>query len=142
MIMLEKLVSYLWFRRWLYTAIVVAAIFYLTLVPRPLPPELTPLIPGLDKAVHGIMFLVLTLVASLDCGFRSRRQFVKPKTSLLVAIAICSALFGGAIEIVQNAMNMGRGGDAADFAADAIGSFLGLLLACHILVAVSSQSAS
>ena len=62
---IEKLPS------WLLTAVTVAAILWLTLVPRPLGDMKPELFPGADKVVHAIMFGGLALMILTDCS-RSR----------------------------------------------------------------------
>lgn len=103
------------------TTIVVAAIFYLTLVPKPLPDNDMMLIPGMDKIVHAIMFGGLTLTAGVDMARRSH-ELTPVASRGLVSIVIIVALFGGAIEIAQDAMNLGRGGDLLDWLADMAGA--------------------
>lgn len=117
----------LWPRRWVATALVVLAILYLTLVPRPLPDNNID-IPGLDKVVHAIMFFGLAFVATID--FFRKRKGVYRHTNLrrLVEITVITTIFGGVIEIAQYMMNMGRGGDILDFLADGVGACAGAWL--------------
>lgn len=127
-----KFISRIWFRRWLYTCIVIAAILYLTLVPRPLPPEMDMDIPGLDKLVHAIMFGGLAGTACIDYAYR-RRSFAPLTAKAAAAIAAAATAAGGLIEIAQQQMALGRGGDPLDFLADAIGAALGAFIAFRIL---------
>lgn len=128
-----KFVSSIWYKRWLYTGIVIAAIFYLTLVPRPLPPDMEMDIPGLDKLVHAIMFGGLAGTAILDYAYRGHHRFATVSVKAMAIICALSALTGGAIEIAQDAMKMGRGGDILDFIADITGAVIGTLVAAKIL---------
>ena len=122
----------IWIKGWLYTAIVVLAILYLTLVPRPLPSGMDVRIPGIDKLVHAIMFGGLTFTASLDMAYR-RDGFERLSPRTLAVIAVSSAAFGGIVEVAQGLMGLGRGCDIWDFVADASGSLLSALLVGRML---------
>lgn len=115
-----RFLNRIWIKRWLYTVLTVIAVFYLTLVPRPLPDGVSFDIPGLDKIVHACMFGGLTFVCCFDYAYRNKR-FIPLSTRTIAVIAIISALFGGAIEIAQLKMDMGRGGEILDFLADIAG---------------------
>jgi len=108
----------------LFTAIVVVAILYLTLMPRPLPDMDLPLFPGADKLVHAIMMGGMMLCIGLDMARGLQHPEAVPKSKLMVAF-IVTAAFGGAIELIQGAMKMGRGEDIYDFLADVIGALAG-----------------
>jgi hypothetical protein len=41
---------------------------------------------------------------------------------VLLCFAVASSLFGGVIELLQDAMGLGRGGDVWDFCADTVGA--------------------
>lgn len=129
----------IWPKRWVATVLVVLCILYLTLVPRPLPDNNID-IPGLDKVVHAIMFGGLAFVACIDLSRRSRRRFVPlaPRALLLVGTSV--TIFGGAIEIAQEAMDMGRGGDILDFAADVAGIVAGVFLANKMIRSHGNQT--
>ena len=91
---------------WLLTIVTVAAVLLVTLCRPPMPEEDIPSIPGLDKVVHALM-----------CA--------------AVSAALCSLgaiLLGGAIEIAQGAMHMGRAADFYDFVADTIGALAAFAL--------------
>lgn len=108
--------------RWLLSAMCLAAVLYLTLAPKPLPDTEISFWEHSDKIVHAIMFGGLCFCLGLDI-WRGRRS---PLPSRLI-LATAVGLFGGLIELVQDAMHMGRGGDWADFAADLAGALLALL---------------
>lgn len=113
---------------WMFTAIVVIAILYLTLVPRPLPEMDIPLFPGADKVVHAIMMMGMMWCIGLDLIRKNRPGLPQaPKAKLSVAL-IATIAFGGAIELAQGAMKMGRGEDIYDFLADVIGALAGYLI--------------
>lgn len=124
---------------WAFTTLVTAAILWLTLAPDPLPDNELPLFPGLDKVAHACMFGGLYFAASFD--WMSRRRggtppFALPSTRACAAIAAATAAFGGAIELLQGAMDMGRGCDPYDFAADIAGVAAAVLLTPAVLRAM------
>ena len=89
------------FFRWLPSAIVI------------------PLIPHIDKLIHAIMFGGLAGALAFDYERTGSRQRPEPRV-MLICCAI-SLAFGGAIELLQGAMGLGRGADWWDFAADTAG---------------------
>lgn len=122
----------IWPKRWVTTALVVLAILYLTLVPRPLPDNDID-IPGLDKVVHAVMFGGLAFVGYIDMARRGRNRYGKlPWRAMWIAV-LAASLFGGAVEIIQQAMSVGRSGDAFDFVADAVGAVIGAMIAAKVV---------
>lgn len=109
-----------------------AIILYLTLVPHPIPEDDIPLIPGLDKIVHGIMFGALTLALCIDYS-RKWHDFNAVPLKMLICFSGCSAAFGGLVEIAQGAMGLGRGADVADWGADIAGCIVFALMANPLL---------
>lgn len=109
-----------------------AIILYLTLVPHPIPEDNIPLIPGLDKIVHGIMFGILTLTLSIDYS-RKWHDFKAVPLVMLICFGTCSAAFGGLVEIAQGTMGLGREADVADWVADIAGCIVFALIANPIL---------
>lgn len=112
---------------WILTIVVSLAILYLTLWPDPLPDDTPELFPGVDKVVHALMFGGLTLVVLLDrqrLSARHQKKWSPLRGSFVWATALISSLSGTIIEFLQRAMDMGRGFEAGDIAADAAGSFL------------------
>ncbi len=110
---------------YLPSTLVTAIILYLTLAPAPLPDTGLPLFPGADKLVHAAMFGALAYLLIADTA-RSRHSTPHAVTALFICIAV--ALFGGAIELLQKAMNLGRGAEWLDFLSDALGAFLAWIL--------------
>lgn len=106
----------------LLSALTLSAILYLTLVPRPLPPMEVQLWEHTDKVVHALMMAGMVWAASLDMMRRSRTRLERMRLAQLIAVAVATVALGGGIEILQDAMGMGRGGDWADFAADTAGA--------------------
>ncbi len=100
------------------TAIVVALVLYLTLVPQPLPQDTPGLFPGADKVVHAIMFWAVATAWMFD-AYRSRHTL---STALRIIITTTSIAFGGAVEVAQYLMAMGRGAEWVDFLADIVGA--------------------
>jgi hypothetical protein len=133
----------------LFTALVVLAILWLTLAPHPLPSDDIPMFEGADKVVHALMFGGLVFALTFDRRlFAHRRQLAAFRTAdnqatpsslhaeatrggsqsamagwmVLLCFAVASSLFGGVIELLQDAMGLGRGGDVWDFCADTVGA--------------------
>lgn len=108
---------------WILTVITLAAVLWLSLAPHPLgDQEPPPLFPGADKAVHAIIFGVLTFVALVD--WARSRDFRSVRWPVCILMATLSSLLGIAIEFIQRSMGMGRSYDPIDMVADISGSFL------------------
>lgn len=110
---------------WILTLVTLAAILWLTLAPDPLPDEMDiPLFPGADKVVHGLMMAGLVWAACIDLmrKDRSLHQWRRLRSSTVMIVVVIVSLFGGGIELIQKAMDMGRGADPLDFAADMAGA--------------------
>lgn len=118
--------------RTLLTAVCTALILYLTLVPKPLPDNDIQFWEHTDKIVHAIMFGALYVCAAIDL-WRGIKASLRQRALLAAAVS----LFGGAIEIAQQAMAMGRGGSLGDWCADIAGT----LLAAALMQKISRQSA-
>lgn len=102
----------------LFTGVVTVAVLWLTLAPEPLGEDAGPLIPGMDKFGHFMMFGGLTVAVCIDLWLKHRLSL----GTMLVAAFVVS-LFGGGIELIQDGMNVGRGAEWADWLADIIGAF-------------------
>lgn len=109
--------------RWVLTVVCTLLILYLTLVPKPLPDNDIRFWEHTDKLVHAIMFGALFVCGYLDL-WRGQRAAARGAWLLAAAVAV----LGGVIEIVQQAMAMGRGGSAGDWLADCGGILLAMLL--------------
>ena len=117
---------------WTLSIVCCLTILYLTLWPDPLQGMHVELFPGADKVVHGIMMMGMMLCMGLDAlrkkaAHRIEDSVRSPK-GLLFVYFIIVALFGGAIELIQGAMDMGRGEDLMDFFADMAGAFVGWMI--------------
>lgn len=69
-----------------------------------------------DKLVHAGLFGVQAILLGL-----ALRSTVNVKTAFLVALLV-AIVYGGAIELLQGAMHMGRDADIFDLLADAVGA--------------------
>ena len=107
------------------TILTILAILWLTLAPDPLPSTGMKLFPGADKVVHACMFGGLFFMVYLDRDgtYRKRRIRWNPAQRMQFTIfaAMGCALFGGAIELAQDA-------DWLDFVADGAGVALAAVL--------------
>lgn len=105
------------------TVTVTAAVIYLTLVPHPLPDNDLQLFPGADKVVHALMMAGIVWAATIDrARYCARHKNSNPPKAPLTLYLVATILFGGVIELLQLAMDMGRGAEWPDFAADCIGA--------------------
>lgn len=109
--------------RGLLTAVCAVLILYLTLAPKPLPDNDIPFWVHTDKIVHAIMFGTLYVCARFDT-WRIRRPDLTQSLLLVVVVSLA----GGVIELLQQAMAMGRGASWADFAADIAGALVAMAL--------------
>lgn len=112
--------------RWVLSIVCFGLICYLTLVPKPLPDNDIQFWEHTDKIVHAIMFGAMYVTLYLDI-WRGRGEARWKHWLLMLPVAA----FGGAIEILQQAMAMGRGGDMFDFAADCVGIVVAAVLTAY-----------
>lgn len=112
------------------SVILIAMILFLTLSPNPLPDKTPPMFPGADKLAHAAMFGALALTLLFDYRLINRRL---PSVRAAVATTAAASVFGGLIEILQQAMGMGRTAEWGDFVADTAGAFGALALFLIIL---------
>lgn len=110
---------------WWPTAIVVTVILYATLTSEPLPEEDIPMIPGIDKLIHSVMFGGLFGAICFDY-YRGGGIFFRRFITLTAMICVVS---GGLVEYLQIAMDNGRTGDWIDFAADTLGVVVAIFAA-------------
>ncbi|MCM1310560.1 MAG: VanZ family protein [Bacteroides sp.] len=110
--------------RWNLSTVCFVLISYLTLAPKPLPDNDIPFWEHTDKVVHAIMFAAMYSTLYIDLWRGHKPNRVK---RWLLGLPV--AAFGGIIELLQQAMHMGRGGDVYDFAADCCGMVLAIWLA-------------
>lgn len=108
--------------QWSCSIAAILLLLYLTLVPKPLP-DTGLHFPHADKVVHAIMFGGIYFCLVLDF-IRRRARFHLSLTmplSVDVTFAIAAIALGGAIELLQGSLAMGRSCDIFDFYADAAG---------------------
>lgn len=103
---------------WVFTALVTAAVLWLTLAPEPIGHGNMPPIPGLDKFAHFMMFGGLQVAVCTDLWLTHRLSL---RTMLIAACLV--SLFGGGIELLQGWMPYGRGAQLSDWVADIAGAF-------------------
>lgn len=89
-----------------------------------------PLFPHADKAVHAIMYFVLSAAFCYDSREKMRRH--KYMSPMLKCIGMASIL-GILTELGQEYLTDYRSGDIYDFFADAAGSILGAISATYML---------
>lgn len=99
--------------------VIIVFILFLTLVPEPIGKHEIRLFPGADKIVHFIMFFVAGCVFILDYAKKCYPRHVP--LNIVIAITIFGIFFGGIIEILQDAMSLGRSMEILDFIFDSIG---------------------
>lgn len=104
---------------WTYTIIVTGVIIYLTLFPHPLPDNDIRWWEHSDKLVHALMFGGFVGAFTYD-SIRNNGMQLLPVRKVLI-IGIVATLFGGAIEVIQEMMKIGRTGDLYDLLADFVG---------------------
>ena len=109
---------------WLPGTLVVAAILYLTLAPKPLGDDTPELFEGADKVVHAIMFGAMSFTLALD-RLMGRGAISHVSLALITAITIATGI---GIELLQSVMDCGRSGDMADGMADIAGALAGILI--------------
>ncbi|WP_289739932.1 VanZ family protein [Muribaculum intestinale] len=117
---------------WTLSIVCCLIILYLTLLPDPLNGNHVSLFEGADKVVHAIMMMGMMMCMAVD-ALRKKAAHrlddsVRAPKGLLTVYMITVVLFGGAIELLQGAMAMGRGEDWADFMADAAGAVIGWII--------------
>ena len=100
-------------------------ILVLTGLPGSCFPRVKPVV-GIDKVVHLLMYAAFAFL----CLWGYRKQFFSngieyQKRALLLAVVI-SIAYGGLTEIMQEYLVPKRTGDWVDFAADAIGTLVGV----------------
>lgn len=108
------------------SVIVLLLLFYLTLVPQPLPDMDVPIL-NADKIVHVIMMAGVYLTFAFDYT-RQERQHRLPFSVIMLLLVVTVSL-GGLIELAQGTEVIHRGCDFWDFVADSIGALSGSLIA-------------
>ena len=97
--------------------LVLSAIAYLSLLREP--SISLPYVIGMDKCIHAIMYLVLTLTLLWDSQQRPKLWWIA---------GVFSAIFGGFIEVLQEQFFYPRTGDWMDWLADCIGVIVAIIV--------------
>lgn len=108
------------------SAIVVAGIAYFSLWPDPMNGMRLHLFPHSDKVFHGLMYFTATIAFLID--YATHRLPHHTKFNHECALTATAMIIGLIMEILQLAMQVGRGYDNMDIAANCTGALLGLLL--------------
>ncbi len=122
---------------WLFSAAVIVAILWLTLARDPLPSGAFPAFEGIDKLGHACMFGGLYFALAFDLSLARFRRGGKEKSRLGIATCVLMAgfcvVFGGAVELLQEAMREGRSAEALDFLADVAGVMVSVAVTPWVL---------
>lgn len=97
--------------------LVLSAIAYFSLLREP--SISLPYVIGMDKWIHAIMYLVLTLTLLWDSQQRPKLWWIA---------GVFSAIFGGFIEVLQEQFFYPRTGDWMDWLADCIGVIVAIIV--------------
>lgn len=97
--------------------VVLSAIGYISLLREP--SIALPSVPGIDKWIHGVMYLILTLTLLWDSQQRPNLWWIA---------GVFSAIFGGFIEVLQEQFFYPRTGDWMDWLADCIGVIVAIIV--------------
>lgn len=121
------------FRYYPLTLLVLAAVTVLCLMPIEDPPLQD--VPFIDKWTHMALFggICVVMLVDMTLGQRLRTRWAAP---------ILSALYGGAIELMQAYFNTCRSGEWLDFYADAFGALVAFpigLAICRWLARLSTN---
>ena len=96
---------------------VLSAIAYLSLLREP--SISLPYVIGMDKWIHAIMYLVLTLTLLWESQQSPKLWWI---------VGVFSAIFGGFIEVLQEQFFYPRTGDWMDWLADCIGVIVAIIV--------------
>lgn len=119
---------------WLMSAIALAILLWLTLMPSADLPE-APTIPFVDKWAHVVAFGLVASAIIFDWGRRNGRVTL----SMWLLTALGMTVLGVVIEGLQNGMGLGRGAEVMDVVADAAGALLLPLLFMPLLKRLSAD---
>ena len=97
--------------------VVLSAIAYISLLREP--SISLPYVIGMDKWIHAIMYLVLTLTLLWDSQQSPKLWWI---------VGVFSAIFGGFIEVLQEQFFYPRTGDWMDWLADCIGVIVAIIV--------------
>ena len=115
---------------YLPTTIVLLLLFYLTLVPQPLPPIKVPML-NADKLVHIAMMWGVSGTIMFDYKRRERQRILP--LSVKLCIMLGTIALGAIIELLQGTDFINRGCDLWDGVANAIGCVIAFFVTPPIL---------
>ncbi|WP_321279864.1 VanZ family protein [Marinifilum fragile] len=81
-------------------------------------------IPHFDKLVHFGMFFIMGIFLMAELSFQTKLK----KSLIILIIVFLVAVYGGAIEYLQQNYFINRSGDYMDLAADILGGIVAILL--------------
>ena len=115
---------------YLPTVIVLALLFYLTLVPQPLPPIEVPML-NADKIVHMVMMWGVSFTILFDYKRRERQRMLPLSVKLYIMLGTIA--LGSLIELAQGTDFINRGCDIWDGVANAVGCVVSFFVTPPIL---------
>lgn len=105
--------------------LVLGAIAYASLLREP--NVALPLIEGIDKWIHGSMYLLLIVILLWDSKkVKVHKSVGAQQWKIRFIIVVFAAIYGGFIEVLQEHFFYPRTGDLLDWLADCIGVVVGL----------------
>ncbi len=110
-----------------FSAFFTLVVLYLCLVPQPVKSAGLLDFPGADKVVHFLMFFAIAASYLFDFGKTAMPPGRLGRGKAIAVTAVAIAL-GGAIEVAQELMGLGRSMDIFDFLADAAGAVCAMAL--------------
>lgn len=116
--------------RYLPSVVVLLLLFYLTLVPQPLPP-IDMHILNVDKLVHVVMMGGVSFVIMFDLKRRERQRELPLSERLCVLVGTIA--LGALIELAQGTELIHRGCDVWDGVANAVGSVVAFFVTPVVL---------
>lgn len=115
---------------YLPTTVVLLLLFYLTLVPQPLPPIEVPML-NADKLVHVAMMWGVSATIMFDYKRRERQRLLP--LSMRLYIMVGTIALGALIELAQGTDFINRGCDVWDGVANTIGCVVSFFVTPPIL---------
>ena len=115
---------------YLPTTLALLLLFYLTLVPQPLPPIEVPML-NADKIVHIVMMWSVSSTIMFDYKRRERQRLLPLSVKLFIMLGTIA--LGALIELAQGTDFINRGCDVWDGVANAIGCVLAFFVTPSIL---------
>ena len=115
---------------YLPTTVALLLLFYLTLVPQPLPPMEVPML-NADKLVHVAMMWCVSTTIMFDYKRRERQRLLPLSVRLYIMVGTIA--LGALIELAQGTDFINRGCDVWDGVANAVGCVVSFFVTPPIL---------